>query len=408
MRVSSPSSSPILPARAAVARGGIHPFDGAHATGTRQRCPLLRAVLLAAFLLFGGTACRSTRHGPAAGSEAVRDFTFLVFSDIHVGAENLKAQPPFTKADTLARLESDLQTMRGLVGRPWPEEPGLAELNLGAIDTPRALILLGDVTDGHKDPAEEEEQRRTFEDLFPVEGVPFDGGRVPVFAGAGNHDGAPDGPVRQALVARNRRLDEAGHFAALSTNGVHFALNWSGVHLVCLNLCPADTTDAATPFKYGQPGPGSWNDPQGALSFLKDYLVRHVGASGEPVLLLHHYGFDGFSLNDWNWWTPGQRRALYELLKDYHVAAFLHGHNHHAEHYQWPDPKRHAADLDYFFEGRPPAAPRRYDVLSCGRVCWVIRVRGDHLVAAHHQGAGWNSDRTAVLVRSLKPGTAIP
>jgi hypothetical protein len=224
-----------------------------------------------------------------------------------------------------------------------------------------------------------------------------------VFACAGNHDGDPSGPVRQALVARNRKLAEAGQLAAISTNGAHFALNWSGIHFVCLNLCPADTTDAETPFKYGHSGPGSWNDPQGALSFLKDYLARHVGASGEPIVLMHHYGFDGFSLNDWNWWTLKQRRVLYELLKNYNVAAIFHGHNHHAEHYRWPDTKRHAADLDYFFDGKPPVNPRQYDVLSCGNVCWVIRVRGDQLIAAHFKGPSWNSDRTAVVVKSLKP-----
>ena len=128
-----------------------------------------------------------------------------------------------------------------------------------------------------------------------------------------------------------------------------------------------------------------------------------MGASGEPIVLLHHYGFDSFSLNDWNWWTPKQRRALYELLQDYNVAAIFHGHNHHAEHYRWPDTKRHAADLDFIFDGKPPVNPRQYDVLSCGNVCWVIRVRGDQLIAAHFKGPSWNSDRTAVVVKSLKP-----
>ncbi len=134
-----------------------------------------------------------------------------------------------------------------------------------------------------------------------------------------------------------------------------------------------------------------------------DTLARHVGASGEPIVLMHHFGFDSFSLNDWNWWTPKQRRALYELLKDYNVAAFFHGHNHHAEHYRWPDPKRHAADLHFFFDGQPPPHPRQYDVPSCGEACWVIRVRGHQLIAAHYKGSGWNADPAAVFVKSLKP-----
>jgi hypothetical protein len=365
--------------------------------------PSLHGTCLLLLLLLGATSCVSGRHPTAAQSGATRDFTFFLCSDIHIGEENLKAKPPFTKADTLARIESDLQAMRGLVGRPWPDQPMLAGLNLDSIAAPRALILLGDITDGHKDPAEQEDQRRALDRLFPFEGVRFGDRDVPVLACAGNHDGDPAGPLRQGLVARNRKLADAGQFAAIATNGVHFALNWSGVHWICLGLCPADTTDAETPFKYGQPGPGSWNDPQGAMSFLKEYLARHVGASGEPIVLMHHYGFDGFSMNDWNWWTPKQRRVLYELLKDYNVAAFLHGHNHHAEHYRWPDPARHAADLDFFFDGKPPANPRQYDVLSCGNVCWVIHVRGDQLIAAHFKGTSWNTDRAAVFVKSLRP-----
>jgi cytolysin (calcineurin-like family phosphatase) len=335
--------------------------------------------------------------------DAARDFTFFLISDIHLGAENLKANPPITKGDTLARVKANLDVMRTLVGRPYPEKSVLASLAPGSVAAPRALIILGDITDGHKIPAEQEDQRSAFDNLFPVDGIKFGEQTVPVFACAGNHDGDVAGPQRRGLVLRNRQLAQAGHFAAISTNGIHFALNWSGVHLICLNLCPADTTDASTPFKYGKPGPGSWNDPQGALLFLKDYLARYVGTSGAPVVIMQHYGFDSFSLNDWNWWTPKQRGSLYELLKAYNVAAFFHGHNHHAEHYRWPDPKRHNADLDVLYNHQPPANPRQYDILSCGNVCWVIRIRGDQLIAAHFKGPDWTTAPAGVFVKSLKP-----
>ena len=124
-----------------------------------------------------------------------------------------------------------------------------------------------------------QEQWKGFDTLFPALGLKFGESLVPVFACAGNHDGALDGPTRLGLVHRNRQLAQAKSLAAISTNGVHFALNWSGVHFIGLGLCPADTTDAETLFKYGKPGPGSWNDPQGALSFLREYLTQHVGAS---------------------------------------------------------------------------------------------------------------------------------
>ena len=118
---------------------------------------------------------------------------------------------------------------------------------------------------------------------------------------------------------------------------------------------------------------------------------------------MQHYGFDGFSLNDWNWWTPTQRRTFYELIADYNVVAILHGHNHHAEHYRWPDPKQHAADLAFLFDGKPPAKPRQYDILSCGRVCWVLRIRGEQLIAAHFKGPGWSVDPAGAFVKKLTP-----
>ena len=332
-----------------------------------------------------------------------RDFAFFVFSDVHIGAENLKANPPVTVADTLAKAKDNLDIMLGLVGQHYPERSELRGLVPSPIPRPRALIILGDLTDGHNEPARQEEQWRSFEVLFPVKGIAFGDAAVPAIALAGNHDGDVAGPQRRGLVRRNEALRQAGVIAALSSNGVHFAVNWQGVHLVGLGLCPADTTDSETPFKYGQPGAGSWNDPQGAFSFLKEYLERAVGNTGKPVILLQHYGFDGFSMNDWNWWTPKQRQALYQLLANYNVTAIFHGHNHHAEHYRWPDPKLHAADLKLFFDGKTPANHRQYDVLSCGNVCWVIRILGDRLIAMHYNPSGWSSASGGYFDKRLKP-----
>ncbi|MCX7010820.1 MAG: metallophosphoesterase [Kiritimatiellaeota bacterium] len=323
-----------------------------------------------------------------------RDFTFFLFSDIHIGAENLKANPPVTREQTLAKLKTNLETMRRLVGQPCPQA------DIGTVALPRGLFILGDLTDGHKDPARQQEQWRTFEALFPVSGFPLGARAAPVFALAGNHDGPIAEFQRQGLLARNRVLAQGGKFSAISSNGVHYALNWDSVHFLFLTLCAADKPDAETPFKFGKPGPGGWNDPLDAFTFLKDYLTRQVGTSGAPVVILQHYGFDNFSLNDWNWWTPKQRRALYELIKDYNVVAFMHGHDHHTAHYRWPDPKQHAADLDYFFDGKPPANPRQYDVLSCGQICWVVRIRGNQFSAAHRSDRGWDRDS---LVKSLAP-----
>jgi 3',5'-cyclic AMP phosphodiesterase CpdA len=339
----------------------------------------------------------------AQANKAARDFTFFVVSDVHVGAENLKASPPVTKEQTLSKAKANLESMRRVAGQPFPEKPAFAGLALGSVAAPRGVLVLGDLTDGNRDPALEREQWKTFDALYPAGGVLFGAAAAPVFAIIGNHDDAVGRAQRLGVAARNRALMQAGRLAALSTNGLHYAVNWDGAHIVFLNLCAADATDAETPFKFGAAGPGTWCDPQGALSFLKDYLARRVGASGEPVILAQHYGFDAFSLNDWNWWTLKQRRALYELLAGYNVAAILHGHNHCAEHYRWPDPARHAADLGAFFDGKAPSRIRQYDVVSCGQVCWIFRVQGDRLIAGHFAGPGWSADLNRFFVKSLLP-----
>jgi hypothetical protein len=350
---------------------------------------------LAAALFLCGAIGVLVRAASAAQTNPGRDFTLFVFSDTHLGAEQPKANPPVTKEQVIERVQKNLERMRQLPGQSFPSS--IAGANPGGIAVPRSLFILGDLADGHKDPAQARQQWHTFEMIFPREGIRFSRLTVPIFAIAGNHDRDPSGPQRRGPLERNRALSAMGHLSALSENGVHFALNWDGVHLICVNLCPADSVDEQTPFRFGRPGPGSWNDPQMALSFVRDYLRKQVGRSGEPVILMQHYGFDSFSIGDWNWWTPKQRRALHDLLADYNILAILHGHNHHAEHYRWPDPRRHAADLAAMFGTDIPASPRQYRIISCGGVCWVLRIRGNELIAAHLRGSDWSATPAAFV-----------
>ena len=356
-------------------------------------------LVLSSLIVYISISCNAN----AQESGLKRDFTFFLLSDTHVGAENLKAKPAVTREDTLTKLKTNLDLMRSLVGRPYPKNPNSVEENPGIVAPPLSLFILGDLTDGNDDLKQQQEQRKSFNDLFPASGLMFGSNGIPIYAIAGNHDGNPAGPVRQGLVERNRQQYTAGRLAAISSNGVHFAIHNDGVHLVCMNLCPADSTDAIKPFKFGKQGPGSWNDPEGAFSFLKNYLSRHVGSSGEPVILMHHYGFDAFSINDWNWWTPAQRRALYDLLAPYNIAAIFHGHDHHADHYQWPNPARHADDIDLMFPDGTPTSLRQFDIISCGAVCWVIRIKEHTLVAAHYRGPDWSRGASGNFELSLSP-----
>jgi hypothetical protein len=331
-------------------------------------------------------------HVPAADALAERDVTFFVISDPHIGFQD-QNKPTRSTEDIIGDGRRQVERITGVIGTPYPDGGPLAALAPGTVATPRGLLIAGDLTDNQRWDA--------FTTIFPPAGVTTATGSIPVFLCVGNHDGDPDSPVRRGVLEVNRAHERAGRLAAISDDGMHYAVNWDGLHVLCLGLCPADTVDVEMPFKYGKPGPGSWNDPRQALSFMKKYLREHVGTSGQPVVLMHHYGFDGFSTNDWYWWTPQQRRAYYDALAGYNVAAILHGHDHHAAHYLWPNPEASAEETRRQFGDQSPPAPRTFDVFSCGNLCWVFRVTGDQFVAAHYGGHGAGWDTEPVIVKSV-------
>ena len=331
-------------------------------------------------------------QAPAADIPTERDVTFFVMSDPHIGFQD-KNQPTRSTDEIIGDGRRQVERIAGIIGTPYPDRSPLASLKPGNVATPRALLIAGDLTDNQRWDA--------FTAVFPPAGIRTATGSIPILLCVGNHDGDPGGPVRRGAVDSNRAHQRAGRLAAISEDGMHYAVNWDGLHVLCLGLCPADTVDADLPFKYGKPGPGSWNDPKQALAFLKKYLREHIGTSGQPVVLMHHYGFDGFSTNDWYWWTPQQRRAYYDALAGYNVVAILHGHDHHAAHYRWPNPEASVEEARRQFGDNPPPDPRTYDVFSCGSLCWVFRVTGDRFVAAHYGGHGTGWDTELVMVKPL-------
>lgn len=344
--------------------------------------------------VFVALALMCVTWGLLSAAEAPkRDVTFFLISDPHVGSENPKATPPVTREQTEKGVRSNLAALMQTIGEPYPATGLFKDMKLGMVEKPRGLLIAGDLTDNL--------DWERFVSIFPASGVGTDSKKIPAFLCLGNHDGDAKGATRKEVVKWNRAYSKDKKLAALSENGLHYALNWEGVHIICLNLCPADTVDKETIFKFGAPGDGSWNDPDQALSFMKSYLRDHVGKSGEPVILMHHYGFDGFSMNDWNWWTPKQRRNLYDTIKPFNVVAFLHGHDHAPNHYRWPDATIHPDEVKRLFGETPPADLKVYDVFSTGRVGWVFRIRDNKLIAAHRKEKGWNESLNCVLPLSL-------
>lgn len=353
-----------------------------------------RVLAVVAAAVLAGAACAPRDAG---------DFTFLLISDIHLGADKPEEEPPVRPEDSIRKVRAAVDDLLALSFKPFPDRGPFQGRNPGPPPVKlKGLLIAGDLTDGSSDPAAREAQWKMFADLFPAAGVPLGGGRVQVYPCLGNHDGGPEDPVRRGLIVQNRERLKAGTISALSENGLHYAVRWDGLHLICVNLYPADGPDLETPFKFGDGGqPGKWNDPEGALSFCADYLSREAGGPGQSVIIMMHYGFTGFSINDWNWWTPKQRRRFYELIKDYQVAALLHGHDHEAQHYFWPDPEADPGEIQNLFGSRPPAGLRRFDVFAAGHLGWIFRIQDGALSAMHHNGEDWTEIPELMVVKPL-------
>jgi len=246
----------------------------------------------------------------ARAAEPERDVTFLVTSDCHYKTGQAKAHND--------RNRATIKQMNAIAEASWPEK-----LGGDPVPRPRGVLILGDVIDDGDRMLEGKnisaEQFAAFVADFGLDGT--DGvAKYRVFEGWGNHDGPPAGAEKfgfsfqSELKKRNALRKEKGWLAALSENGLHYSWDWDDVHFVHLNIYPADRQHDG--IKYS----AVWHNPQGALSFLKDDLAQRVGATGRPVVLVAHCGFDT------DWWHQDDWKAFYDAAKPYNVVLYMYGH----------------------------------------------------------------------------------
>ncbi|SHF92415.1 Por secretion system C-terminal sorting domain-containing protein [Mariniphaga anaerophila] len=288
------------------------------------------------------------------------DITFFVGSDIHYkgnnGSERISAQ-------------LTIDDMNTLPGVSYPATIG------GNVASPVFVAFCGDETDK----GIEVEIAEFQEDLgFKGEGRL----NYPVYEGFGNHDswGVDNNAFRDYVAERNLTRD---HVVEISENGLHYGWEIAGIHFVQLNLYAGNAGDDDNFNNIG-------NKPYYSLDFLEQYLEKHIGLSGTPVIIFQHYGWDDFSMNAWGnggWWSQSERDAYYEVIKDYNIAGIFWGHSHATKIDKWNG-------IDIYNDGA------MQDANDAGEYM-VVKISGDQMSVAVRDADG-NGKWGETSVKTIK------
>lgn len=237
---------------------------------------------------------------PETGTQ--QGVTFFAVANCHYKAD---------KADN-APQAAVIQQINSLPGIPYP-----AEFGPGTVDMPRGIIVVGDLIEGFQDSAVKRQQWENWQSDFGVNGEGLI--RFPVYEGFGNRDVGNGFLVQDEIRERNRRR------SGIHTDptGLHYSWDWNNIHFVHLNLYPGNTWLSDS--KYGPE-----HDPNGALAFLVSDLAAHVGTSGRPVVLFHHY--DVGTRDDF--WTSPEQAAYYQAIEPYHIICIVSS-NTYTDLYEW-------------------------------------------------------------------------
>ena len=301
--------------------------------------PIMKKIQIAVFLSLVFVLCQGQDQ----------PVTFFLVSDTHYGA-----------SETIASANrSTIDMMKKLPGKKLPKEFG------GIVQVPRGVIHCGDILDDGQEP--------DWDDYRADYGVNGEGRiNFPVYETFGNHDGGIDGPVRQGIIERNKLRPGVSN---TSDNGLHYSWDWGDIHFINVNLYPGAEWDSTCEwchyfkedFKY----------PLNSLEFLRKDLKEQIGASGKPVIIIQHYGWDSFSEL---WWTEREKEAYYKAIKDYNIIAIFQGHSHGVEKFEWKG-------LDIWSVGSAQKDPNPGNFL-------VVRIADDKMIVAEKDSGGWKQTFT--------------
>jgi len=275
-------------------------------------------------------AAGAVRILPAARADDAADApcAFFVVGDTHFFADS--DAPATILAASAAMTGGLVDTLNRLVGTEIPEACGG-----GVVRRPVGVLHAGDVIDtGDKQGADAERMQATeiaaFERTMGLDGT--DGALdFPLYEVHGNHDSPrAQGVAIERIVARNRSRPGV---ARISPDGLHYSWDSHGIHFVHLGIVVGSVPGIVRRRRYA---------PRGSLDFLVDDLRTEVGASGRPVVLVHHIDIARYTtpvpadapFADKEW-DPADVAGFHAALEGYDVAAIFHGHTHARSVWRW-------------------------------------------------------------------------
>jgi len=198
--------------------------------------------------------------------------------------------------------------------------------------------------------------------------------KFPVYEGMGNHDPRGGEIVASNIVKRNTSRRGVMN---ISTNGLHYSWEWSGIHFIQANMVAEDDSQPRA---------------RGSLTFIQDDLKKHVGDSGKPVIVNFHIS----PVIERDWPTERQKPLL-ETLSGYNILGVFCGHSH--GYFYQKDGKR-APDPDYECRKFPRSTLDLYDDGSMrddgARPKWkpsgrffVVHITDTNMVVIMNTPQGW-------------------
>ena len=254
--------------------------------------------------------------------------SFFAVSDTHYLAE--REQPDRLDTRSAGNNSRLVDQLNRLPGTAWPDSVGG-----GTVPRPSCVLHGGDIIDsgdktGGPYPAMQRQEWLAYVADYGTTGA--DGRlRYPVHAVHGNHDSPRgDGLVVRGLMAQNRGRKD---LANLSANGLHASWDIGPLHCVSLGIVVGSDPAARGARRY---------NPLDSLDFLVADLKEKVGASGRPVLLLHHIDIARYAtepasdkFDTGREWESHDVRAYHQALSSYQIVAILFGHTHARDFYHW-------------------------------------------------------------------------